>query len=132
MEIAIIEGVVASILNYKATFSKKSTIYFLMKFAQFEEWMIWYILLRFQIREKSVFFKCPIYCPPPHQNHKKKNLQPILTYLCLSIRFSTVKPCAHVTTEMYLVTSAIIAFKTKVRWESMTNKIEVPDQKYNF
>ena len=26
-----------------------------MKFAQFEEWMLWYILLKFQIREQSSF-----------------------------------------------------------------------------
>ena len=26
-----------------------------MKFAQFEEWMLWYILYKFQIREQSSF-----------------------------------------------------------------------------
>ena len=33
----------------------KQNIYLSMKFAQFEEWMLWYILWRFQIREQSRF-----------------------------------------------------------------------------
>ena len=59
MEIGIIEGVIAlhlNIIKHILTSSKKSTIYFFMKFAQFEEWMLWYILWKFQIREQCSFF----------------------------------------------------------------------------
>ena len=56
MEIGIIEGAITliSIIKHILTSSKKLPIYF-MKFAQFEEWMFWYILKRFQIREQSSF-----------------------------------------------------------------------------
>ena len=33
-----------SIIKHILTSSKKLPIYFFMKFAQFEEWMLWYIL----------------------------------------------------------------------------------------
>ena len=59
MEIGLIEGAIALILKqYKMhlTSSKKSTIYFFMKFAQFEEWMLLHILWRFQITEQSSFW----------------------------------------------------------------------------
>ena len=44
---------------FKSTFwalSKKLPIYFFMKFARFEKGMLWYILLKFQVREQSSFF----------------------------------------------------------------------------
>ena len=51
MEIGIIEGAIALIRkHYKAHLApqaKKSTIYFFMEFAQFEEWMLKYILWKF-------------------------------------------------------------------------------------
>ena len=49
MKIGILEGVI----NHLLTASKKSTIYFFIKFAQFKEWMLWYILWSFQNREQS-------------------------------------------------------------------------------
>ena len=45
MESGIIEAAVTlSIIKHILTSSKKLPIYFFMKFAQFEEWMLWYIL----------------------------------------------------------------------------------------
>ena len=59
MEIGIIACTIAlilkSIIKHILICSKKSTFYFFMKFTRFEGWMIWYILWRFHIREKSCF-----------------------------------------------------------------------------
>ena len=58
MEIGIIEGATAlylSIIKHILTSNKKSTTYFFMKFTEFEEWMVWYILWRFQIKAHSIF-----------------------------------------------------------------------------
>ena len=45
-----------SIIKHIFNSGKKPTIYFFMKFAQFEECTLWHILWRFQIRVQSSFF----------------------------------------------------------------------------
>ena len=58
MEVGIIEGTKALILKYyKAHFELQQKIdhLFFHENLQFEEWMLWYILWRFQIREESSF-----------------------------------------------------------------------------
>ena len=55
VEFRIVDGAI-TFVKYILTASKKSKISLFMKFAQFEEWMLWNILWRFQIRSRLVLF----------------------------------------------------------------------------
>ena len=62
MEIDTVEGAITVILKlYEAHFDiqQKSTIYCFMKFAQFEQWMIWYSMQLVKVSSQGAvyFFK---------------------------------------------------------------------------